>query len=157
MFIRIHYLLSCVKLPTLYKFPLCFPHELLTTFGSNSSKYDTEVFTGISKSECSLKSRAFLMHSGFVVPVKSDVEYLNWLLKPTSTLKYFKSTSTLKYFKGTSTLNHGCKLYCFTTILPLRTKIAVQKGLGATCLFWLLVRGIPVPLQIMTYFEPCFQ
>ena len=25
-----------------------------------------------------------------------------------------------------------------------RTKIAVQKGLGTTCLFWLLVRGIPV-------------
>ena len=29
-------------------------------------------------------------------------------------------------------------------VLPLRTKIAVQKGLGTTCLFWLLVRGIPV-------------
>ena len=50
------------------------------------------------------RSRAFLMHEGFVIPAKSDVEYLNWLLKPISTLKYFKSTSTLKYFKGTSTL-----------------------------------------------------
>ena len=29
-------------------------------------------------------------------------------------------------------------------VLPLRTKIAVQKGLGTTCLFWLLARGIPV-------------
>ena len=29
-------------------------------------------------------------------------------------------------------------------VLPLPTKIAVQKGLGTTCLFWLLVRGIPV-------------
>ena len=29
-------------------------------------------------------------------------------------------------------------------VLPLRTKIAVQKGLGTTCLLWLLVRGIPV-------------
>ena len=28
--------------------------------------------------------------------------------------------------------------------LPLRTKIAVQKRLGTMCLFWLLVRGIPV-------------
>ena len=36
------------------------------------------------------------MHKGFVIPVKSNVEYLNWLLKPTSTLKYFKRTSTLK-------------------------------------------------------------
>ena len=36
------------------------------------------------------------MHEGFVIPVKSDVEYLNWLLKPTSTLKYPKGTSTLK-------------------------------------------------------------
>ena len=36
------------------------------------------------------------MHKGFVIPVKSDVEYLNWLLKPTSTLKYFKGTSALK-------------------------------------------------------------
>ena len=34
------------------------------------------------------------MHEGFVIPVKFDVEYLNWLLKPTSTLKYFKGTST---------------------------------------------------------------
>ena len=33
---------------------------------------------------------------------------------------------------------------CFTIVLPLRTKIAVQKGLGTTSLFWLLVRGIPV-------------
>ena len=31
-----------------------------------------------------------------------------------------------------------------TIVLPLRTKIAVQKRLGTTCLFWLLVRGIPV-------------
>ena len=42
------------------------------------------------------RRRAFLMHEGFVIPGKSDVEYLNWLLKPTSTLKYFKRTSTLK-------------------------------------------------------------
>ena len=112
MFIRIHYLLSCVKLPTLYKFPLCFPHELLTTFGSNSSKYDTEVFTGISKSEC------FLMHEGFIIPVKSNVEYLNWLLKPTSTLKYFKSTSTLKYFKGTSTLKSTFLLSWISPAFP---------------------------------------
>ena len=69
-------------------------------------KYETEDFTGISKSECFLKRRAFLMHGGFVIPVKSDVEYLNWLLKPTSTLKYFKGTSTFKYFKGTSTLKY---------------------------------------------------
>ena len=40
------------------------------------------------------------MHSGFVIPLMSDVEYSNWLLKSTSTFKYFKSTSTLKYFKG---------------------------------------------------------
>ena len=63
-----------------------------------------EDFTGISKSKCFLKRRAFLMHEGIVIPVKSDIEYLNRLLKPTSTLKYFKGTSTLKYFKGTSTL-----------------------------------------------------
>ena len=36
------------------------------------------------------------MHEGFVIPVKSNVEYLNWLLKPTNTLKYFKGTNTLK-------------------------------------------------------------
>ena len=41
-----------------------------------------------------------------------------------------------------------------SVVLPLRTKIAVEKGLGTMCLFWLLVRGIPV---LMTYFEPCFQ
>ena len=29
-------------------------------------------------------------------------------------------------------------------VLPLRTKIALQKGLGSTCLFWLLVWGIPI-------------
>ena len=49
-------------------------------------------------------SLLILMHEGIVIPVKSDVEYSNWLLKPASTLKYFKITSTLKYFKGTSTL-----------------------------------------------------
>ena len=38
----------------------------------------------------------------------------------------------------------GWKFYCFPIVLPLRTKIAVQKGLGTTCLFWLLVRGIPI-------------
>ena len=45
-----------------------------------------------------------------------------------------------------------CSRFLFTltvtvensNVLPLRTKIAVQKGLGTTCLFWLLVRGIPV-------------
>ena len=36
------------------------------------------------------------MHEGFVIPVKSDVEHLNWLLKPTLTLKYFKGTSTFE-------------------------------------------------------------
>ena len=39
---------------------------------------------------------------------------------------------------------HGWKLYCFTIVLPLRTKIVVQKGLGTTCLFWLLIRDIPL-------------
>ena len=39
---------------------------------------------------------------------------------------------------------HGRKFYCFTIVLPLRTKIAVPKGLGTTCLSWLLVRVIPV-------------
>ena len=29
-------------------------------------------------------------------------------------------------------------------VLTLRTKIAVEKGLGTTCLFWLLVLGIPL-------------
>ena len=37
------------------------------------------------KSEWFLKRRVFLMHEGFVIPVKSHVEYLNWLLKPTIT------------------------------------------------------------------------
>ena len=32
------------------------------------------------------------MHEGFEIPVKSDVEYLNWLLK----FAYFKSTSTFE-------------------------------------------------------------
>ena len=36
------------------------------------------------------------MHEGFVIPVKSKIEYLDRLLKPTSTLTYFKGTSTLK-------------------------------------------------------------
>ena len=36
------------------------------------------------------------MHEGFVIPVKFDIEYLNRLLKPTSTLKYFKGTSTFE-------------------------------------------------------------
>ena len=53
-------------------------------------------FTGISKSDWFLKRRASLMHEGFVIQVKSDVEYLNWLLKSTSTLKYFKGNSSLK-------------------------------------------------------------
>ena len=39
--------------------------------------YETEDITGISKCECFLKRRAFLMHEGFVIPIKSDVEYLN--------------------------------------------------------------------------------
>ena len=72
----------------------------------NSSNTRRRTLTGF-QSPSAFKSsqrRAFLMHELFVIPIKSDVEYLNWLLKPTSTLKYFKVTSTLKYSKGTSTL-----------------------------------------------------
>ena len=36
------------------------------------------------------------MHDGFVIQVKFDVEYLNWLLKSTSTLKYLKGTSSFE-------------------------------------------------------------
>ena len=41
------------------------------------------------------RRRAFLLHEGFVIPVKSSVSYLSWLLKPTSNLKYFKGTNIL--------------------------------------------------------------
>ena len=47
---------------------------------------------------------------------------------------------------------HGWKFYCFT----LRTKIAVEKGLGTTCLFWLLVRGIPVLITNNDIFRAVF-
>ena len=43
--------------------------------------YEMVDFTGISKSKCFLKRRAegeaFLMYEGFVIPVKSYVDYLN--------------------------------------------------------------------------------
>ena len=44
-------------------------------------KYSTSDFTGITKSSCNKKARLFKKQSDFGIPVKSDVEYLNYYLK----------------------------------------------------------------------------
>ena len=44
-------------------------------------KYSTLDFTGITKPSCSKTARLFKKHSDFEIPVKSNVEYLNYSLQ----------------------------------------------------------------------------